>query len=277
MPGTVSHFPARSGEVYIPPIWFEDPHPHLPVIELLHGSPGSPPDWTRGGKADLIADDYAKAHDGFAPILVMPDVNGSWWGDSECVDGPRGLAETYLLVDVRNAVVQAFGARSDGAAWEIAGLSEGGSCALQMGLRHPDAFRAIGDFSGDDHPSVKSGLSKLFWGSTPGELQRAERAYDPRWMLADWHRTRGPAIAFAVGRSDSWRPRIERLYMTAQTDHLDAIFSTYGGGHDFRLWGDCLGGAFDWMVGYFDWSTHPGRLHRAIEAAGNAHPVVAHK
>ena len=37
----------------------------LPVIELLHGTPGSPVDWTRGGYADITADEYASHHGRF--------------------------------------------------------------------------------------------------------------------------------------------------------------------------------------------------------------------
>jgi len=269
MPGTVSHFDPRVGEVYLPPIWFRLPHPRLPVIELLHGSPGSPADWTRGSGADLTADAYAQAHDGYAPILVMPDVNGvSWWKDSECVDGPKGNAETYLRVDVRNAVAREFDASSEGADWGVAGLSEGGSCALQMGLRHPGDFRVVGDFSGDDHPWSTGGLGSLFFGSTHAQLVAAERAYDPRVLLANWHSTHGPAIAFAVGRSDRLSPKIERLYETARRDHLDTTYATYPGGHEFHLWGRCLAGSFSWMVSFFHWSPPTAHHHVLLPPRG---------
>ena len=135
MPGTVSRFNARVGQVYLPPAWFQTPRLQLPVIELLHGSPGDPADWTRAGYADVAADAYARTHHGIAPIIVMPDVNGrEWWHDSECVNGPMGNAEQYLTVDVRNAVVRKLGARRQGSAWSIAGLSEGGSCAAASPL-----------------------------------------------------------------------------------------------------------------------------------------------
>ncbi|HET9730924.1 MAG TPA: alpha/beta hydrolase-fold protein, partial [Acidimicrobiia bacterium] len=253
MPGTVSHFSPRTGQVYLPPIWFRWPRPKLPVIELLHGSPGSPDDWTRGGRADLTADAYAAAHDGFAPVLVMPDVNGvSWWHDSECVDGPMGNAETYLTVDVRNAVSRTFGTRRDGAAWAVAGLSEGGSCALQMGLRHPDLFGAVGDFSGDDHPWVSGGLRKLFWGSTLSQLQQSERAYDPRALLASWHGTDHPAIYFAAGRSDSTFPKMQRLLAQARGDGLPARIDPISGGHTFYLWQVCFENSLPWIMSYLD-------------------------
>jgi S-formylglutathione hydrolase FrmB len=248
-PPTVSHFPQRAGEVYLPPIWFENPHPHLPVIELLHGSPGSPADWTRGGFADLTADAYASTHGGFAPILVMPDVNGAHWtSDSECVNGVQGNAETYLTVDVRNAVVSAFDASPT--AWVVAGLSEGGSCALQMALRHPNLFVAAGDFGGEDHPYVSGGPSHLFFGSTTAQLTAAEATYDPRVLLGHWHGRLKPALAFAVGRSDGVRAHEYRLYERAKADGFTATFTTYAGAHSFRVWSRCLSGSFVWMTSY---------------------------
>lgn len=55
---------------------------------LLHGTPGTPQDWIDGGQAAATADAYAAAHGGRAPILVMPDINGSIDADTECVDSP---------------------------------------------------------------------------------------------------------------------------------------------------------------------------------------------
>jgi len=273
MPGTVSHFPARTGQVYLPPVWFQSPHPHLPVIELLHGSPGSPVDWTRAGGADVTADIYARTHHGFAPIIVMPDVNGGsdWWHDSECVNGPQGRAETYLTVDVRNAIVRAFGARVDGASWGVAGLSEGGSCALQMGLRHPDLFRVVGDFSGDDHPWVSGGLARLFWGTTPVQLQQAEQAYDPRVLLAHWHASDAPAIVFAAGHRDPIVDKIMRLFIAAQRDHIDTTLKVFPGGHTFWLWDPCFAWSLPWMMQHLGGPVTPRvvstRLHHDLRPA----------
>jgi S-formylglutathione hydrolase FrmB len=219
----------------VPPIWFRSPHPRLPVLELLHGSPGSPADWTRGGYADLTADAYARAHDGFAPVIVMPDVNGSWYGDTECVDGRRGNAETYLTVDVRRAVAKHFGVAASGRSWAIAGLSEGGECALHIALRHPGDYAAAGDFSGDDHPWVSGGPRNLFWGANATQVTAAEQAYDPRVLLADWH---GPAPApwFSAGRSDHTVVQLMRLLSQAHRAGLRATLDVTSGGHTFREW-----------------------------------------
>jgi len=257
IPSAVSRFAASTGEIYLPPIWFEDPHPRLPVIELLHGSPGSPADWTRGGAADLTADAYAASHHGYAPILVMPSVNGRHWSrDTECVNGPQGNAETYLTVDVRNAVVHMFGARADGAAWAVAGLSEGGSCALQMGLRHPELFSVVGDFSGDDHPWISGGLRKLFWGQTMSQLARAERAYDPRVLLAHWHSTDAPLIFFTSGSSDHVLAKMQRLVLEARRDHIAATLTVLSGGHTFWFWSRSFAITMPWITQRLDVPPH---------------------
>jgi len=262
MPGTVSGFHARTGQIYIPPIWFRSPHPHLPVLELLHGSPGSAPDWTRGAAADLTVDAYARSHDGRAPIIVMPDVNGSWTGDTECVNGRRGNAELYLTVDVRNVVVRHFGASANGRSWAIAGLSEGGECALQIGLRHPDDYAVVGDFSGDNHPWVSGGPRKLFWGTTPAEILANERAYDPMVLLRDW-RGHAPALWLSCGRSDPTLPQLAGVLALARFAGVIARLDTTSGGHTFREWRAALETALPWMMDHLVWehsdSTGSGR------------------
>lgn len=254
IPPVVSHFPARVGEVYLPRIWFEVPHPRLPVIELLHGSPGSPSDWIQRDWANVTADRYANLHGGVAPIIVMPDVNGrDWWHDTECVNGPMGNAEKYLTVDVRNAMVQSFGVRRQRSDWSIGGLSEGGSCALQIGLRHPGMFAAVGDFSGDDHPWVQGGPAKLFRGSTLLQLARAERAYDPRVLLAHWSGSSAPFLALASGRGDTrLAANMVRLRGQARLDHIEAAVFIRAGAHSFRFWRRAFVWALPLMMQHMD-------------------------
>jgi S-formylglutathione hydrolase FrmB len=148
IPGTRSGFDERDAVVYVPPAWFDRPRPALPVLMLLHGSPGFPSDWTRAGDADLTADAFARTHAGLAPILVLPDANGSFLADSECLDGAHGNIETYLTEDVPAFVVDRFGASDDPERWAIGGASMGGMCAMMLALRHPDRFRTFADFSG---------------------------------------------------------------------------------------------------------------------------------
>ncbi len=135
IPSSSSRFEARGGYVWLPPAYFRSPRPTLPVVLMMAGVPGDPSNLLRGGHAVQAADTFAAAHDGTAPILVFPDHNGGMWTDSECVDGPRGHAETYLTVDIPAYVSHTFGTATGGASWAIMGYSEGGTCALTLALR----------------------------------------------------------------------------------------------------------------------------------------------
>ena len=178
-------------------MWFAPSRPQLPVIELLSGTPGTPEDWTRAALADVAADAWAATHHGTAPILVMPDANGHFTGDTECVDGAHGRAETYLTADVRAWMVTHFRATPGRKAWVIGGASEGGYCALDLALRHPNQFATFLDFSGLDRPTASGGALRLFRGS-----QRELQLHSPRDLLAS--RQVGAPMAgwFEVGSRD---------------------------------------------------------------------------
>ena len=243
IPPTRSHFHARTAEVYLPPAYFESPRPRLPVIELLHGTPGSPIDWTRGGMADVTADTFASHHRGFAPVLVMPDVNGSWLADTECVNGRQGRVQTYLTADVRNAMISRFHTRRDAGGWAIAGLSEGGYCALQIGLRHPNLYSAIGDFSGEAEPSSSGGLHDLFAG-TPAQMRRQAAQYDPINLLQTWRGTTRPYIWFDDGSSDPTTPVMTELNLLARARGFRTRFEVQPGAiHSFISWHDAFANA----------------------------------
>ncbi len=263
IPAPTSHFHARTAEVYLPPAYFRSPRPRLPVIELLHGTPGSPADWTRGGFADVTADDYAAAHQGFAPVLVMPDVNGAWTADSECVDGRRGRAQTYLTVDVRNAVVSRFHTRRDANGWAIAGLSEGGYCALQIALRHPTMYGAVGDFSGENGPSVAGGIQRLFSGTWQQAEHRAAQ-YDAADLLRRWDGAVRPAVWFEVGSADGTLRTITNLDLLAIARGFDTRFvMQQGADHSFASWRDAFRDALPWLTASFGASPAAEAARRA--------------
>jgi S-formylglutathione hydrolase FrmB len=249
IPATHSHFRARTAEVYLPPAYFDAPRPHLPVIELLHGTPGSPADWTRGGLADVTADAYAASHHGVAPLLVMPDINGSWDADSECVNGSRGQMQTYLTVDVQNAVIARFATQRDAKGWAIAGLSEGGYCALQIGLRNPTLYSAIGDFSGEAGPEVTGGIRRLFAGTLRQAQDQAAR-YDPVDLLRAWHGADRPAIWFEVGSEDGALPTVVGLDELARARGFETRLVVQPGfDHSFVAWRDAFRDALPWLEG----------------------------
>jgi S-formylglutathione hydrolase FrmB len=86
-----SGFRHRRELVYLPPAWFATtPPPRLPAVMMIASALNTPADWLRAGNAVQTIDDYASAHDGYAPVLVFVDATGAFDNDTECVNGNRG-------------------------------------------------------------------------------------------------------------------------------------------------------------------------------------------
>ncbi|BBG04467.1 MULTISPECIES: alpha/beta hydrolase [Pseudonocardia] len=251
IPARASRFDAREALVWVPPAWFARPRPQLPVVLLLHGTPGSPQDWIDGGRAADTANAFAAAHGGRAPILVLPDVNGSLAADSECVDGPAGKVETYLTEDLVPAVQQTFRTLDPGPAWAVAGLSEGGSCAIMLALRHPTVFGTFGDYAGLAGP--RSGDTNAT-GSTVADLFDGSRAafeeHEPAAVLAI-RRFPGLGGWFEAGSADE-QPLVaaRRLAPAARAAGIDVCERVIpDGGHDFDLFSTAFADSLPWIAG----------------------------
>ena len=257
IPAPVSGFRSRSAQVYLPPAWFAVPRPRLPVIELLHGTPGTPEDWTRAGAADVTADAWAAVHDGVAPVIVMPDPNGGFTADTECVDGRAGRAETYLTVDVPNWVVSQLGTATDRKAWAVVGSSEGGYCALDLALRHPDRFATFVDLSGLDRPTWSGGALRLFGGSLA-----AYRAHLPAALLARPGAALPTAGWFEAGRADGSVTRsVIAMAAAARRAGIDTqLVLRPNAHHTWRVWKHALTDAFPWLAAHL---TQPSVESRA--------------
>ncbi len=69
--------------------------------------------------------------------LVAPQLSRYWTDDPECVDGAHEKVETHLFHDVIPTSTRPFAPRADRQGRIFAGMSAGGYCALNLGLRHP--------------------------------------------------------------------------------------------------------------------------------------------
>ncbi|HEY5013245.1 MAG TPA: alpha/beta hydrolase-fold protein [Acidimicrobiia bacterium] len=270
IPGTVSHFRARPAYVWLPPVWFSRPRPRLPALELVAGSPSFPGDWLYGGQAVRTLDAYAKTHHGRGPIVVVADQNGSFLGDTECVDGPRGRADTYISVDVIRSADRLFGVAPGPRSWTIAGYSAGGTCALVVALRHPTVYGAFGDFSGDPRPNTgpwSSTLHDLFGGSLTLSTQ-----YNPFALLRTRH-YRNLLAWFDTGRRDAaYRVAgMRQLALLARRAGAHVIEQAPPGSHTFYFWQQSLQAALPSLLAA---TTHPARLVE-VASAKPLHPIVA--
>jgi S-formylglutathione hydrolase FrmB len=263
IPARYSHFPARPAQVYVPPAWFAHPRPKLPVVVLLHGTPGGPEDWLDGGRATVTADAWAHDHGGVAPILVMPDINGTADGDTECVDSARGRAETYLSTDVPAFIRSRLVTRDVGHDWAVAGMSEGGSCAAMLALRHPAVYSTFGDYGGLAGP--RTGTTNDPAGTVDTLFAGSRDAFDqhePARLLAGGH---FPGLGgwFESGSDDgdplAAAKQLEPLSTAAGIDtHLVVVPRA---GHSPDVWQTAFADSLPWLAGRFGMGVqNPSRL-----------------
>ena len=164
--GARSHL-TRDVLVYLPPQYFQKSFRHykFPVIELLHGSPGGPRAWVdvMGVIPTFLSLLGTRPDD--AAVLVMPDTDGSPRYGLQCLNNPGGIQDmTFVARDVPDAIARIARVQPPGRAWGLAGYSEGGYCAANIGVQDPKGYGAAGVLSGYFAP-IKSQVPA---GNKPG-------------------------------------------------------------------------------------------------------------
>lgn len=248
LPARISHFPHRQELVYLPPAWFRSHGQYrLPVLEMIGGQVGSPADWIRAGNAVATADAYAAQHGGVAPILVFVDPSGDFAVDSECVNGLWGNAEDYLLQDIPRDVVRTFGASADPRNWGVAGWSMGGTCAFDLVVEHPEAFRHFEDISGDLGPNLGSRqdtIRKLYHGDTTAWAE-----HDPLTVLGHHARYLDTSGWFAAGTAETGHARqATQLNAAAQRAGITTRLIIEPGNHSWRFAARAFAEALPWLT-----------------------------
>ncbi|MEU7875214.1 alpha/beta hydrolase-fold protein [Dactylosporangium sp. NPDC049140] len=237
-PATRSHFHHRPGMVFLPPAYFGPDGAKLPVLVMLVGAPGTPVNWLTSGGGRPADNAIAAAHHGVAPVLVIVDHNGSATGDTECVDGPQGNAETYLTQDVPAFISGTLHIQHDAGRWGIVGFSEGGTCSLDLVLGHPGIYQHLVDLGGDAKPNLgnpQHTLMALYGGSTA-----AERAHDPSLLLAA-RRFPGVTAWFGAGADDPAKIVVAQHMTAAATrDGIPAATYVGVGGHNWQFAADAF-------------------------------------
>lgn len=245
IPGAQSHFPARTAKVYLPPAYFAQPRPELPVVVAMAGEPGSPEDWTTSIQMPQVMDEFAAENNGVAPIVVVADPIAERLGNTLCVDSPRGNADTYMAEDVPHWIEQNLQASTDHTQWAIAGFSFGGTCAVQLALEHPDLYPNFLAMSAQEEPTIgtrQETVDAFFGGDA-----KAFSEHNPLDILAA---RQFPTLhgTFAVGADDhEYRPATEELAAAATKAGIDVETHILPGSHSYSLWHNALKETMPWL------------------------------
>ena len=161
--------PASTTWVYTPPGYDPTATARYPVVYLIHGTPGRSSDWFTAGDVTHVMDVMIAHHLVQPMIVVAPQVNSDGFDDTACLDSTRGgpQVETYLDDVVVPWIDAHYRTAADWRHRVIGGMSSGGYCALDQGLRHPELFGAIIALEPYDNP-----------GSAGRTMLRTQAQYD---------------------------------------------------------------------------------------------------
>ena len=190
----------RKALVWLPPQYDEPRYARtrFPVLLLLHGDPGEARGFIYGMHVDSAADDLVRTGRAAPYVIVMPTVWVGWHGQ-QCLDAARGpLDESYLTKDVPTAVQEQFRVQAPGPHWAVAGLSEGGFCAVDLALRHPEELAGAASLDGYYAPDVSRGLGWRLFRGNPA----AQDAATPVALVRRWSLPAAPALWLMAGDRD---------------------------------------------------------------------------
>jgi enterochelin esterase-like enzyme len=257
--GMRSHL-TRDVYVYLPPQYFQKSFRHykFPVIELLHGSPGNPQAWVDVMAVIPTFLSLLATHPKDAAVLVMPDTDGGLQYELQCLNDPGGIQDmTFVARDVPEAIARIARVQPPGRAWGVAGYSEGGYCAANIGLQDPKGYGAAGVLSGyfapirsqvpaGNKPGGRPLRVNVFLGHPDLQLLNTPRDYVTRVPINEVL----PAFWLAAGVQD--KPDViaaENFRQLLQTRVANVPFMMVpDGGHQGSVWRAALGPMLRWMT-----------------------------
>ena len=226
--------PPAANWVYLPP-GYTDPvnaHRRYPVVYLVHGWPGTPWDWFGAGEAGRTAVAMQREHLIQPMILVSVNAGAGTPKDTECLDsttgGPR--IETFLSSTLVADVDHAYRTIRGRTGRAVGGVSSGGYCALNLGLRHQRVFGTILAMMPYGDPG-RNAVTFMFGGNTA--LGRANSPSDyVRTMRLREHQS----VFLATGRHDAETYRTVQLMATVLDERGDyvGVRINPGLGHNWR-------------------------------------------
>jgi enterochelin esterase-like enzyme len=224
--------------VYLPPTYGADPAKKWPVLVLLPGYPGVPTTWFHA--MSLVKILRHEISTGYAHdfLIVLPTMSIPATRDTECTDIPGGpLVNTWLGIDVPNAVIGGLSASNDRKDWAIAGYSTGGYCAAKVMLSNSSRFSVAVPIAGYFYPTQ----TKLFGGSL--------KLRDANNVLLLAKSLKLPSHMLLVGTSQD--PGVMRGIAAMEKVNnpnlvIDQLIDQHGG-HSTKVWKSQLPRILDWL------------------------------
>ncbi|MGI3780421.1 MAG: alpha/beta hydrolase [Janthinobacterium lividum] len=219
-------------------------HTRFPVLMVLPGQPSTPSvmfaHFNFGAAAtQAIAEHLVKPFVAvFPPLMTNPP------RDTECTDvagGPK--AESWLVDDVRTAVLQHARVSAASSSWAVTGYSTGAFCAAKLMLAHPSLFNQAAAFGGYYRPLTDHTTGDLFGGSRTRFDDNS-----PLWLYQRGGLEPGHRLLLITGRQDpsSYGQTAIMLAATRNDPGVSSlVFPT--GGHNYRNYAGSMPAVLRWL------------------------------
>ena len=227
--------------VFLPPGYSQHPTEVYPSLYLLHGTPGRPLNFIQVADLGVLEDTLVPRHEIQPMVLVMPEGAFDLFGDTEWANSvrPGNDWENWVADDVVNAVDHRFRVSTNPAARGIAGLSEGGYGALNIGIHHFDEFHVIESWSG----YMEADDIKAIFGGEPSLLRYNSPAVAVQAVASLMRRDGGYIWFYCGGHDHSILGQNQAFAAELTTLGVPHEFSVPGGGHSWQLWRSMAGEA----------------------------------
>lgn len=218
-------------DVYLPPGYASHPNTRYPVLYLLHGVPGRPGAFLATVRMGVLDDELVALHKIKPLILVMPSGSTSTFTDKEWVNGikPHEGWETFVARDVVHAIDTTY--RTIPGDRGLAGLSEGGYGALNIGLHHPGEFRILESWSGYE----RADPLRAIFGKSQARLRENSPTSSVTHVVAALRRYH-TYIWFYSGTTDWFRKQNAQFARLLTKLKLPHDYFVVRGGHNWALW-----------------------------------------
>ncbi|MFE3550290.1 alpha/beta hydrolase [Streptomyces kronopolitis] len=234
--------------VYLPPQYFQPQYARqrFPVVVALSGYPGGTFLLGQHLRLPQTADGLIRAGRMQPTVIVMMRPTIAPPRDTQCVDVPGGpQAETFFARDVPDALRSHYRVGHDPGGWGVMGYSSGGSCALQLAMRHDRTYTSAAALSPDYKVSDDPTTGDLFGGGRDRVRRREE--HDLMWRL---RRLPAPRVDVLIGTSRSGEKNYPaaRAFLAAVKPPMtaDSVVLAHGS-HNFATWRQELPAALEWM------------------------------
>jgi|GEM_PF-3997833 len=218
----------------------------LPVIYMLHGTPGDYRDWLDLGNAKSILDESIARGDLPSVIAVFPEVDNDPSQATEFVNRRDGTAPImdYLATELPQYIETHYHASTMRA---IIGLSEGGYGAVNIAIHYQDRFPYAASLSGYFVARDIADNNFAF-----GHDVAYARVQSPLYWIKDQPTVKLPALYLASESGDEYGQELNNFQSELAKQNIQASIQFANGEHGWDLWRSQLPDVLKWLGRYFN-------------------------